>query len=274
MRSGDARRLAPAELGLAGGIDAEPRGERLSDRPLVVLVGLTGAGKTTTVDRLAAAGEATVILPDRRALTDDVILPMMTGRPGPVTDRVERFKLTAAFKERHPGGMGDVLKWLVLPADLPPGMVLFDGLRGEAEVTAAVALPKARFAVLDCTPEDRLQRLCGRNDPFDRVGARPVPSPTASGVPAIRSALASTGFGGLVAPDVLERTVESLATVDPAVISRSAAIIVEESHHYDPAGARDALARLALERTLVLDTGTMGPGEIAEAVATWLRDPN
>src|SRR3546814_4932803 len=100
---GAVRHLVPQELSVAAGGVGLSTGDRLRDRPMVVLVGLTGAGKTTAVERLQATLPLAAVLPDRRALTDRLILPLMTGSAGPVTDRVERFRLTAAFKERHPG---------------------------------------------------------------------------------------------------------------------------------------------------------------------------
>src|SRR3546814_84378 len=188
------------------------------------------------------------VLPGRRALTDRLLLPLMTGSAGPVTDRVERFRLTAAFKERHPGGMGDLLAWLVLPPGLPPGPLLFDGLRGEAEVSAAAAaLPRAHFLLLDCSPEGRLRRLCGRNDPFDRTAAGSGGPVADDAVAAIEQTLSQSGFDALVPAAVAARLASDLAGggADPAIVARSAAIIVEESRHYDPSAARAALLRQA-----------------------------
>lgn len=267
----DVRRLAPEDLGVdpdgAGGSSAE----QLRDRSVLVLVGLTGVGKTTTAQLLAATVPLAAVLPDRRALTDQLILPAMTGSSAPVTDRLERFRLTAAFRERYPGGMGDLLCRLRLPAGLPHGPILFDGLRGEAETTAAAALPRARFLVLDCPPAGRLRRLCGRDDPFDRAGAATDAVPS-SGTDAIRRVLSAEGFDALVEADGLEHLVRTLAGrgIAPDVVARGAAIIVEESRHYDPALARAALLRLAPRRTLVLDTEALQPQAIARAVADWL----
>ncbi len=269
------RRLLPEELGVLAGPRVADGAERLIDRLALVLVGLTGAGKTTTVEQLCAAVPLAAVLPDRRALTDSLILPTMTGSRTPVADRVERFRLTAAFRERHPGGMGEVLSWLLLPPGLPPGPVLFDGLRGAAETTAAAAMPKARFLVLDCPPEGRLWRLCGRNDSFDRagVGAAALDGAAAGSVQAIRSVLSETGFAPLASADALDDLARMLADVgvEPATVARSAAIIVEESRHYDPESARESLLRLAPDRTLPIDTGSLAPTAVAAAVAAWLE---
>jgi len=268
------RRLEPGELGVSVAPTAETGTDRLTDRGVLVLVGLTGAGKTTTVERLVASLALAAILPDRRALTDSFILPLMAGGTAPVADRVERFRLTAAFKERYPGGMGEVLSWLLLPPGLPPGPVLFDGLRGEAEVAAAASLPRVRFLVLDCPPEGRLWRLCGRNDPFDQANVAPIDDASVSGTASMRAVLVDAGFSTLVKTDVFDRLAWMLANrgVDRVVVARSAAIIVEESRYYDPDRARDVLQRLAPERTLLLDTGTLGPADVAATVADWLAD--
>lgn len=268
-----ARHLMPEELSVARDGARAPAGEPVRGRPMIVLVGLTGAGKTTTVGGLQAFLPLAAILPDRRALTDRLILPMMTGSADPVVDRVERFRLTAAFKDRHPGGMGEVLGWLVLPSGLPPGPVLFDGLRGEAEVTAAAALGNARFLVLDCSPQGRLRRLCGRNDPFDRAatGAGSGAQGGADTTAALRKALIAAEFDTLVPAEVIEVLAAELAAsrADPAAVARMAAIIVEESRHYDPVAARAALQRLAPGRTLVIDTDRLASDQVAATAVAW-----
>lgn len=264
-------RLTPKELTVVRDAGTEGWGDRLTTRLLLVLVGLTGAGKSTTVERLVQGFPIAAMLPDRRALTDELILPMMTGNPEPVSDRLERFRLTAAFKERHSGGMGDVLQWLALPPGVPAGPILFDGLRGEAEVAAASTLPQARFLVLQCAPEERLWRLCGRNDPFDRTAAG-VSDPAAAGADAMRATLVDRGFDALVSDDVLDQVARALGErgVDPDMVSRGAAIICEEARHYDPDAAAAALTRLAGKRTLVVDTVANRPEEVcARVAAAW-----
>ena len=276
---GEGVSVTAGDLTVSTGDGAVPPVRRLAGRPLLVLVGLTGTGKTTALDHLRGIMPRSVLLPDRRALTDQLILPMMTEGGWPVDDRLERFRLTAAFKERHPGGMGDLLGWLVLPEGLQQWPILFDGLRGAAEVAAAAAaLPRARFAVLDCPPERRLLRLCGRDDPFDRVSALPgaraaSPGPAAAAAET-RAVLAAAGFETLVDAETVERVVAALddAGVTPSDAGRCAAIIVEEARHYDPAAAREALLRLAPSRTLALDTVSATPAEVAAAVGRWWAD--
>ncbi len=49
------------------------------------------------------------VLPDRRDLADRVVIPAVQDELGlpraPVRDRVERFRMTARYRESHPGGM-------------------------------------------------------------------------------------------------------------------------------------------------------------------------
>ncbi|MCD0177696.1 ATPase, partial [Deinococcus sp. 14RED07] len=81
-----------------------PPERRLSDLPLTVLVGVTGVGKSTALAALTGADPAMRVLPDRREVTDAVMILPATGG-APVRDREERFRLTARYRQQHPGGM-------------------------------------------------------------------------------------------------------------------------------------------------------------------------
>lgn len=148
----------------------------MAEASLLLLVGLTGAGKSTLLRDLCRERPEACCLPDRRTLADTVVLPeaqRLSGLPrGPVADRVERFRLTRLYREHHPGGMVHALeRYLEDPAvELPTGPVVFDGLRGEAEVRAAIpAFPTARFVLVDASRDVRVARLAGRADAFDGV---------------------------------------------------------------------------------------------------------
>lgn len=134
--------------------------------PLVVLVGLTGAGKTTLAQTLATAGRV-ALLPGRRRLTDAVIL----GENAATLDRTGRFSATARFRKAAPGGMGEVLAALSI-ATPPACPHLFDGLRGAAEIAFfAPRAPLAVFLVFNVSNETRAQRIAARGEKFDGVAS-------------------------------------------------------------------------------------------------------
>ena len=80
---------------------------------LLILVGLTGTGKTTTVNALHDQGGRFQLLPNRRELTDQLIIAHVQQQDGealvPVTDRAQRFAYTRRYREMHPGGMAYAL---------------------------------------------------------------------------------------------------------------------------------------------------------------------
>lgn len=251
----------------------------LAQAPILVLVGLTGAGKTATVAGLAGCGAVGAVLPDRREITDRIILPAMTGDPTlKVTDRIERFRLTGAFRERFPGGMGDVLVRLTVDDDRgavlrESGWLVFDGLRGEAETAAAARLPNAVFAVLQAPPELRVARLSLRADPFDRAASGGTNDSERSTTDERYSrTLEERGLGDLLTAPELERLAGRLAhaSADLAAVGSAVSIVVEESRHYDPDAALAVLERLAPTRTVVVDTAENGVDAVVDKVAAAL----
>ena len=259
---------------------------------LLIVVGLTGVGKSTVLEDVLRARPSWRLLPNRRELTDRIILPEVQrhlGRPvEPVADRLDRFALTATYREMHTGGMTHALSmwleraWLERAKRDDDGRattLVFDNLRGRQEVEAAVAaFPRARYLLLDAAPATRLARLVERRDPFDR---------TAGG----ESHRARTGFkqcsettsaqehmrrlqGVSEAARVFD--LEPVAAwaaheaVEAADLERSARIIVEEQRNYDSAAARGYLAnRLSEERFLAVDTDHLSPGEVVGRVLAW-----
>ncbi|WP_460171941.1 DEAD/DEAH box helicase family protein [Thermus sp. FJN-A] len=216
------------------------------EAPLLVLVGLTGVGKSTLVEALGLPR-----LPDRRELVDLFVLPRYGAKP-PIP-REERFRLTRRFREEFPGGVAEVLARGYVP---PHPLLLFDGLRGEAEVAYALDnLPKALFVVLHAREATRLKRLLSRKDAFDRAVVRPEEA-------AELRALAE----GVLSPAELE---EALALAPLAEVLAKLKIVAEEKRNYDPQG----LLRLLKghPRALVLDTERLSPEEEVLAVRAFLR---
>ena len=128
-------------------------GLSLADCPLLVLVGVTGVGKSTPLAALTASGFAYHLLPDRRELTDRLIIPSVQAHDGeplaPVKDRKLRFEYTRTYRELITRAAWH-MRWRS-SASIPrrsPAPLLFDGLRGANEVThAASLLPRP---VLSC----------------------------------------------------------------------------------------------------------------------------
>ncbi len=233
-----------------------PAGWRaLAEADLVVLVGLTGVGKTSTLalvlERLGRGG----LLPDRRELTDKVII----GTGAPAGDRLERFARTRRFRDEHPGGMAAILAAIAIdPAELREPL-FFDGLRGPEEVAhAAAALPRARFVALSA-------------DPFDRLG--PTARLTEAGRDGDAAALAAAE--GLLAPAEIEalRRAISAGRLLPAEVEAKLAIIREEQLSYDPELTFAALRAAAGGRCLVLETDAEDVESVAGRALRFVLQP-
>lgn len=253
----------------------------LSKLPLLVFVGVTGVGKSTTLEALAARIGAFTLLPDRRELTDRLMIPAVQavdGLPGgPITDRRQRFAATRRFRELHPGGMAYALALLQLAP--PDRLLVFDGLRGAHEVAAAcAALPRARFVMLDAPDAVRVARLLGRNDSFDRIAQ--ATAATAAG----RGLLEACGLAEAAAQALFsaDERAQLMALVESGAVTAGdlrakLAIVLEEKQNYDPAATRAALGEVAAGRALLIDTVRHTPAEaaaqIAAALAGWWPVP-
>jgi hypothetical protein len=218
----------------------------LKTQPLLILVGLTGVGKSTLVEALGLPR-----LSDRRELVDLYVLPRYGAKP-PIP-REERFRLTRRFREEFPGGVAEVLARGYVP---PAPLLLFDGLRGEEEVAYALKhLPKALFVVLHAREITRLKRLLARQDAFDRVALSPLE------VEKLKE-LAQ----GVLAPEELE---EALALALAEEVLAKLKIVAEEKRNYDPEGPLRLLRDHP--RALVLDTEALDPLAEAQAVRAFLE---
>ncbi|MFC4455946.1 ATPase [Deinococcus sonorensis] len=242
--------------------DAAPPGwTALALSPLLVLVGVTGVGKSTALATLG--GPAGQVLPDRREVTDAVMIRSLSA--GPVTDREERFRLTARYREQHPGGMAQALGGLAADPQVWPGPLIFDGLRGLDEVQyAAQHYPSWRFVSLHAPDVVRVRRLLGRADHFDRVEVQ------LDAAPLLQQLQALTGSAAVFWPDDLQQ-LAALAQEGhrPDDILAKTRIVLSERLNYDPAAARAALSALPPERVLDLDTVALSPAEVAARLEAW-----
>ncbi|THF68613.1 ATPase [Deinococcus sp. Arct2-2] len=247
---------------LRAAADAGPHESPLSGLPLTVLVGVTGVGKSTALAALQAVTPAMKVLPDRREITDAVMIWPRAG--GPVTDREERFRLTAEYRAEHPGGMAYALGTLLADTQHWGHQPVFDGLRGLEEVQyAATHFPTWRFVVLGAPDAVRVRRLLGRADTFDQVAGGTGQE--------LQKALAELkGVQDVFAPSELDDlnalTDQGFAAAD---ILAKVKIVVSERRNYDPHAAELFLRMLPPERALVLDTVALDPAGVAANVAAW-----
>lgn len=261
------------EAGVGAGRPLPAGWQALGDLPLLILVGVTGVGKSTTLEALGRQGVTLRLLPDRRALTDTLIIAAMQATageaPAPVADRRLRFEYTRRFRGHYAGGMAQALTWLAVQAQQGARTLLFDGLRGADEVKYALAaLPGARFVLLDAPDGMRVLRLLGRGDAFDRMEV--------SGAGAPGGALeVLTGEAASLFTAAERRTLVDLVTagtVSADDLRAKVQIVMEERRNYDPAAARRLLEAAGPERALLLDTTTEPPRQIARRIAQQLAE--
>ena len=248
----------------------------IANVPLVIVVGVTGVGKSTTLAGLAAANLPYVALPNRRDLTDQLLIPAVQRAAGEpvhaVTDRTERFAYTRRYRELYPGGMSHALAQL-WAAPLPAGHFwLFDGLRAFDEVShAAQLLPQATFVVLHAPDGVRVQRLLGRADGFDHVAtaAAPVGDQPLSSLAELGIRDEQAIFTAAESEQLL-RLVQTHA-VSAADLRAKAEIVLTERRNYDPYAASAWLSHHAAERTLLIDTTQHWPAQVTTLIKAQLK---
>lgn len=248
------------------GVGRPPSGwVTIVDMPVLVLVGLTGVGKSTTVAALRARMGGISLLPNRRKLADLLVIPAVQGwdgdPPAVVTDRRRRFDYTGRYRQRYPGGLAHAFSRLVLQkqaaASGSGALNVFDGLRGADEVTfAAQSLPLARFAVLNAPDGVRVERLVQRQDAFDQVGEN------TGGRFCWEEMAEGRDIFTRAEQDHLSALVNR-GEVDGAELAAKVAIVAAERRNYDSHAAVEILRAAAPDRTVVVDTTTHAPAEVA-----------
>lgn len=268
---GAALGAAPQELAPGIAVDAPvvPGWRPLATCAVLIVVGLSGAGKSSALRALAGTGAALRMLPDRRLLTERLIIAPQRRREGLADQdlsRRDRYPYVRQFLRLRPGGMAEILARLAVDTALARCLFIFDNLRGAHEIaSAATLLPRACFALLDAPAHVRVERLLARDDPHDHLARLPASEATVGPV-----TFASLGVPNARALFDAEQERDLCARVagDPARAAalRSALEILAEEHSLYPATPmRAALAALPPSRVATIDTTTSSPAEAARA---------
>lgn len=208
-------------------------------KSILFVVGLTGVGKSTTLDKLLEQLPELKLLPNRRILTDEIIIPTMqrlgNQSEEPVQDRAKRFELTKAYRELSPEGMSKVVSEYLKDEDFSGQDLIFDNIRGVNEVSSVATLfENARVLMLDAPEEVRLQRLVGRDDVFDKVA------------------------------------VDAADVGEDADVARAKAILAKEKLNYDAAATKAFLdEHFKPEAYLYIDTHKLSVEEVSTKIVEW-----
>ena len=239
---------------------------------LVIMVGMTGAGKTTTLAELQRQGVAYRLLPNRREVTDQVMISRLQQQdnqpPQPVLDRLARFQYTARYRAMFPGGMAHALSKLWLAESDLSRPLLFDGLRGLNEIQAALeSLPHSRFIVLAAPDLIRISRLLNRGDLFDAVESV-ANQTTFDAETALRQIPGLTDLFTTTQVAAIARLADELPVRE---LAQKVTIIVEERRHYNPESTTAYLQNnLSEDRCLVIDTVAHNTATVARQIGRWL----
>ncbi|HAC65092.1 MAG TPA: hypothetical protein DCF68_16575 [Cyanothece sp. UBA12306] len=244
----------------------------ISQYPLLILVGLTGVGKTTVTKKLLNSEFNFTLLPNRRTLADKVIFPTFTQNEETIFCRIQRLEYTRKYQQLYSGGMAYVLSQLKVKTKLDKPILIFDGLRGKNEVIhAAKFLPNAQFLILEASNNIRLQRLINRKDKFDYINTSAQESLSdLNNKPVLES------FSDLNIPQVsqLLTTTEqqewlsiiNQGKIEINVLKDKLKIILKEQQNYDIKETRNALLNIVPQRTLAVDTACYNCQQISEMV--------
>jgi dephospho-CoA kinase len=236
---------------------------------ILFIVGLTGVGKSTTLSALKTSALQFQLLPNRRELADTIIIPEVQRAEGKEQkaekDRLERFRLTATYREMYPAGMVHALQQYLSKNKTAGQNLIFDNIRGLDECKAALeTFSGSRFIFLDAPPTVRLKRLIGRSDSFDQVAATRLENDSF-----IEKLLALDGAEKLF--DVYEIARLDTSGIDESKVIDALQIILTEHQNYDLGEASSYLkSQLDATRLLYLDTSQLSIEEVSKKVQEWL----
>lgn len=269
----------PLSLGVGFGSSVPQGWLSLATKPLIIIVGLTGVGKSTVISNLTEESLDLTLLPNRRTLTDEIIIPQMAEdeRSEPYFCRVKRFNYTRQYRQNFPGGMAHVLSQLWINPQQVKTQFVFDGLRGKDEVNYAVkAFPEAKFIVLDAPNKVRLQRILKRNDAFDSVNVvnpnsrnKKINADKLNSFAALGMSEASSVFNSTEEREILSWVRGGSVTVKE--LQEKLKIVVKEQQNYDSVSTRLTLEKMAPKRTLVIDTTVYNPQQAASQILSYLK---
>jgi hypothetical protein len=275
-----ARDSAPHVLapGIAVDMPVPTGWQPLASFPLLLIVGLSGVGKSSAMRALTESGAAPWLLPDRRLLTEQLIIAPVRQREGMADrplSRLDRYPYVRQFLRQWPGGMAEILGRLAIDPAGGRRFLVFDSLRGAHEIAAASRLfPRARYALLEAPAAVRVQRLLARNDPHDQLARAPARAAGAN--PTTLAALGVPAAGALFDAEQEHELCASVAG-DPrgaAALRRALEIMVEEQRLYPDAAMHAALDALPPRRVARIDTSLCGPTEAARAcLALFAAEP-
>lgn len=246
--------------------------------PLLILVGMTGVGKSTITKALAEEGLDFTLLPNRRILTERVIIaPMLKMQDKLVQShcRIKRLTYTRLYREYFPGGMGQILASLHVNPEQVNSMLVFDSLRGENEVSyAAKALKNAKFVMLNAPNIVRLERLLKRHDSFDKIANqeleyyRQIVPESLTNFASLGVPEASTYFTSKEEQEILQLVKKQVVT--DIELRDKLKIFVEESQNYDSVSTKQILEAMdTSDRSLIIDT-IASPQQSAKTIISQL----
>lgn len=223
----------------------------LADVSLVMLVGLTGTGKTTTLNALRDVLAVSSGIPTRRQLADLILIPAAQHHQHeslqPVHDREHRFTYTRIFRDEiASGGTAAAFTWLYYRSPAP--LTVSEGVRGTNEIGFALAHTQWRIVELWVDPVVRLRRLSQRGDAFDQT------------------ANTATGDLSFLPPERIPQVQQHLADreISPTAIVTARA----EAQNYG-GQPYDATNTTPNYRCIVVDT--LSPAETAAQIVHWLH---